>query len=151
MPSLIATTHCTRNPILCTPGLHRCQLGDTRVGLFTILLMLFHKAVMGLLLRWWLLTIRLLLFHKAVARLLLRWWLLTTFLRVGCWCVAGASFCAWAASGVLFLQGHHLCRALGPFCSGGWSYKAYCVLCPCPAKPASRGFAGVHPCFWGVV
>ena len=111
----------------------------------------FRKTVVGLLLRWWLLTFCWLLFHKVVARLLLRWWLLTTFLRVGCWCVAGASFCAWAAPGVLFLQGHQLCRALSPFCSGGWSYKAYCVLRPCPAKPASRGFAGVHAPFWGVV
>ena len=128
-------------------------------ALFTIFFMLFHKVVACLLLRWWLLTIFFMLFHKAVARLLLRWWLLTTlfllspdaaagfllqwFLRLCfCWCVAGAYFCALAVLGVLFLQGHHLCRAPSPFSSGGWSYTAYCALRPCPAKPALLGSAG---------
>ena len=62
-------------------------------------------------------------------------------LRVGCWYVA--------ASGVLFLQGHYVCRALGPFCFcfGGWSYKAYCAFCPCRAKPAPGRSAGAHTAF----
>ena len=114
--------------------------------LLNFFFLLFHKAVACSLLRWWLLTTFFLLFPDAAAGFVLQWCLRLCF----CWCVAGVYFCAWAVPGVLFLQGHQLCRAPSPFCSGGWSYKAYCVFCPCPAKPASGGSAGVHAPFWNV-
>ena len=122
---------------LCRHTLHRCQLGNTAamVAAHHAFLATIAVTIVGLLLQWWLLTMH---FHKIVAGLLLRRWLLT--IRLLCVC-----FCAWAASGVLLLQGHHFCRALSPFCfCFGWPYIAYFVLHSCPAKPASGRFAVVH-------
>ena len=83
----------------------------------------------------------------AAGLLLVSGGVLSWLLRLGClrWCISGTYCCALAGLvrlGALFLQGHQVRRAPNPFFAGGWSYKAYCVFRPCPAKPAAVGSAG---------